>query len=132
MYLQWNGVMRSCLATKRHRVDRPTAGTDRAVAARAGGAWQPRADERKMLSGILFVLKTGCRCKDMPFAYGSYKTVWHRHKTWSANGLFQTTWLTCLGELERLGGIDGERCAIDASDVPAKRGAKSRRLAARA
>ncbi len=37
---------------------------------RVGG---PRADDRMVLNGILYVLTTGCRWCDMPVGYGSYK-----------------------------------------------------------
>ena len=35
-----------------------------------------RADDRRVVNGILYVLTTGCRCMDMPAEYGSYKTAW--------------------------------------------------------
>jgi len=46
---------------------------------RVGG---PRADDRVVLNGILYVLTTGCRWMDMPLEYGSYKTAWKRLKKW--------------------------------------------------
>jgi len=36
---------------------------------------RPRADDRKVLNGILYVLRTGCRWKDMPREYGAYVTA---------------------------------------------------------
>ena len=36
---------------------------------------RPRADDRMVLNGILYVLSTGCRWMDMPLKYGSYKTA---------------------------------------------------------
>jgi transposase len=39
---------------------------------------RPRADDRMVLNGILYVLTTGCRWCDMPAKYGSYKTAWRR------------------------------------------------------
>jgi transposase len=41
---------------------------------------RPRADDRMVLNGILYVLTTGCRWCDMPAKYGSYKTAWRRLK----------------------------------------------------
>ncbi len=41
---------------------------------------RPRADDRKTLNGILYVLTTGCRWMDRPKAYGSYQTAWRRRK----------------------------------------------------
>lgn len=51
---------------------------------------RPRADDRRTLNGILYVLRTGCRWKDLPERYGSSVTCW-RHIRPVANG-----W--CLGE----------------------------------
>jgi transposase len=48
---------------------------------------RPRADDRNYINGILYVLMTGCRWMDMPTKYGSYKTVWERHKKWSDKGV---------------------------------------------
>jgi transposase len=39
---------------------------------------RPRADDRMVLNGILYVLTSGCRWCDMPAEYGSYKTAWRR------------------------------------------------------
>jgi transposase len=39
---------------------------------------RPRADDRMVLNGILYVLTTGCRWCYMPAEYGSYKTAWRR------------------------------------------------------
>jgi transposase len=45
---------------------------------------RPRADDRMVLNGILYVLTTGCRwCK-----YGSYKTAWEEMGVWES--IFKT------------------------------------------
>ena len=36
---------------------------------------RPRSDDRKLLNGIMFVLRTGCRWSDMPSEYGNGKTA---------------------------------------------------------
>jgi len=43
---------------------------------------RPRADDRRVLNGILYVLTAGCRWMDMPLKYGSYKTARRRLKRW--------------------------------------------------
>jgi transposase len=43
---------------------------------------RPRADDRMVLNGILYVLTSGCRWCDMPVKYGSYKTAWRRLRRW--------------------------------------------------
>ncbi len=48
----------------------------------------PRVDDRKVLSGIIFVLKNGCRWRDAPSAYGPHKTLYNRYVRWSRMGVF--------------------------------------------
>ena len=38
----------------------------------------PRVDDRRVISGILHVLKTGCRWRDVPAAHGPPTTVYNR------------------------------------------------------
>ena len=47
---------------------------------------RPRADDRKTLNGILYVLRTGCRRQDVPREYGSPTTCWRRLKAWEEDG----------------------------------------------
>ena len=42
-----------------------------------------REDDRRILSGIMHVIKTGCRWCDCPAAYGPAKTVYNRFARWS-------------------------------------------------
>jgi Putative transposase of IS4/5 family (DUF4096) len=46
-----------------------------------------RADERKIINGILYVLKTGCGWREFPPRYGSYVTAQRRLKQWSNDGV---------------------------------------------
>ena len=39
----------------------------------------PRVDDRRIISGILYVLKVGCRWRDVPAEYGPAKTVYSRY-----------------------------------------------------
>jgi transposase len=41
---------------------------------------RPRAEDRRTVEGILYVLITGCRWKDLPREYGAPTTVWRRLK----------------------------------------------------
>ena len=48
-----------------------------------------RVDDRRVLSGMIFVQMTGCRRRDAPEdEYGSHKTLYTRWRRWSKNGLF--------------------------------------------
>lgn len=47
---------------------------------------KPRVDDRRVLSGILFVLGNGLRWQDAPAVYGPHKTLYNRFVRWSRLG----------------------------------------------
>jgi transposase len=49
---------------------------------------KPRVDDRRVLSGIVFVNRNGLRWCDAPKEYGSYKTLYNRWKPWGERGVF--------------------------------------------
>ena len=89
-----------------------------------GKVGRPRADDRKVLNGILYVLRTGCRWKDMPREYGAYVTAWRRLNRWQKEGVWTQIWQTLLANLDEEGKIKWTRAFLDGSFVPAKRGEK--------
>jgi transposase len=48
-----------------------------------------RKDDRRVLSGIIHVLKVGCRWQDCPAAYGPATTIYNRFHRWARRGLWQ-------------------------------------------
>jgi transposase len=48
-----------------------------------------RVDDRRVISGIIHVLKIGCRWKDCPSAYGPSTTIYNRFNRWSRRGHWQ-------------------------------------------
>jgi len=48
-----------------------------------------RADDRKVLSGIIYVIKNGLQWVDAPADYGPHKTLYNRFRRWSENGVFE-------------------------------------------
>lgn len=48
-----------------------------------------RVDDRRVLSGIIHVLKSGCRWQDCPAVYGPPTTIYNRFHRWSGRGLWQ-------------------------------------------
>lgn len=48
----------------------------------------PRVDDRRVLSGILYVIKHGLQWKDAPREYGPHKTLYNRFIRWSRLGVF--------------------------------------------
>src|SRR4029450_1605031 len=47
-------------------------------------------NNRRIVSGIMHVLKSGCRWVDCPPEYGPAKTVYNRFNRWSAQGIWQS------------------------------------------
>jgi transposase len=47
-----------------------------------------RADDRRVLSGIIHVIRNGLRCRDAPSQYGPHKTLYNRFLRWSRIGVF--------------------------------------------
>ena len=93
-----------------------------------------RVDDRRVISGILHVLKVGCRWCDCPTEYGPPTTVYNRFNRWSRRGF----WLKLLDALVGAGALT-RSTAIDSTYVKAQRaafggkgGARYRRSAARA
>jgi len=48
-----------------------------------------RVDDRRVISGIVHVLKVGCRWEDCPAIYGPSTTIYNRFNRWSRRGLWQ-------------------------------------------
>ena len=49
---------------------------------------KPRVDDRRVLSGIIFINRNGLRWCDAPREYGPHKTLYNRWKRWSERGVF--------------------------------------------
>lgn len=76
----------------------------------------PRVDDRRVISGIVHVLKSGCRWSDAPQAYGPHKTLYNRFVRWSDKGV----WTGVFQALAQAGGPPAE-VLIDSSAVKAHR-----------
>jgi len=84
---------------------------------------RPRADDRKTLEGILWVLRSGARWQDVPREYGSPTTCWRRLKEWEESGVWENLWRVILSALEAEQKLDWAQAFLDGSFVPAKKGA---------
>ena len=76
-----------------------------------------RLDDRRILSGIVHVLKTGCRWPDTRTVYGPATTIDNRYRRWSVKGV----WLAMLAALVTFDA--GTFQAIDSTSVKAHRSA---------
>lgn len=77
-----------------------------------------RVDDRRVISGIVHVLKTGCRWKDCPREYGPPTTIYNRFNRWSRRQL----WVRILETLVEAG-VLMHATAIDSTYVKAHRSA---------
>lgn len=48
----------------------------------------PRVDDRRVLNGIFWVLRTGSPWRDLPERYGPYTTVYNRYNRWAKRGVW--------------------------------------------
>ncbi|MBP0492893.1 IS5 family transposase [Roseomonas indoligenes] len=48
----------------------------------------PRVDDRRVISGIIFVIRRGLQWRDAPAGYGPHKTLYNRFVRWSRMGVF--------------------------------------------
>jgi len=71
---------------------------------------------------MLYVLMSGCRWMDMPTKYGSYKTVWERHKKWSDKGVWKNIMNSQVSRRYTSGLIKIDDLSVDSSTVAAKKG----------
>jgi transposase len=85
---------------------------------------QPRLDDRKALTGILFVLKTGIPWEDLPreMGCGCGMTCWRRLRDWQADGTWDKIHRILLDRLRGQDKIDWSRAAVDRSFVRAAYG----------
>ncbi len=94
----------------------------------------PRVDDRRVISGIIHVLQSGCRWKDAPVSYGPHKTLYNRFVRWARKGV----WEGIFVQLAEAGGppaavmLDTTHVKAHRSAAGGKGGPISRRSAARA
>ena len=80
----------------------------------------PRVDDRRVVSGIIFVIRNGLRWRDAPSEYGPHKTLYNRFIRWSRLGVFDKIFSALASE-----GGDPGTLMIDATHLKAHRTASS-------
>ncbi len=80
----------------------------------------PRVDDKRVLSGIIFVIRNGLRWRDAPRDYGPHKTIYNRFIRWSRLGVFNRIFAELSAK-----GPRPERLMIDATHLKAHRTAAS-------
>jgi transposase len=92
-----------------------------------------RVDDRRVISGILHVLKSGCRWKDCPPEYGPPTTIYNRFTRWAERGVWERLFraLASRGRSDGTQMIDTTHIKAHRSAAGGKGGSRNRRLAAR-
>ncbi len=82
----------------------------------------PRVDDRRVVSGIIFVIQGGLRWRDAPPGYGPHRTLYNRFVRWSHMGVFSRIFAALAGEAG-----EPDRLIIDSTHLKAHRTAASLR-----
>src|SRR3989304_5970800 len=82
---------------------------------------RPPVPNRQVLTGILFVLKTGMPWEDLPqeMGCGSGMTCWRRLRDWQEAGVWEDIHRVLLELLQGAGQIDWSRAIVDSASVRA-------------
>jgi len=80
-------------------------------------AGKRREDDRRIISGIIHVLQSGCRWRDCPSQYGPPTTVYNRYNRWSQKGI----WQYMFRELTTALAGSLEEISIDSTHIKAHR-----------
>ncbi|MFJ9809406.1 IS5 family transposase [Streptomyces sp. NPDC101158] len=82
------------------------------MSGRRGGRWN---DHRKVINGILFRVRTGIPWRDLPERFGSWKTVYERHRRWSADGTWDRILRAVQADADLAGRIDWSMMSVDST-----------------
>ncbi len=80
----------------------------------------PRVDDRRVVSGIIHVIRNGLRWRDAPLDYGPHKTLYNRFVRWSRLGVFDRIFSALSSETG-----EPDTLMIDATHLRAHRTAAS-------
>lgn len=98
----------------------PLLGEEKAPGTRG----RPPVSFRKVLDGILYVLRTGCQWKMLPKEYGSGSTAHRRFQQWVSQGVFERAWVRLLERYDDARGIKWRWQSLDSSSVKAPLGGR--------
>jgi len=93
-----------------------------------------REDDRRVISGIIHVLKSGCRWSDCPPEYGPPTTIYNRFARWAQRGIWEHLFrnLAGNGRAAATQMIDSTHVKAHRSASGGKGGSRNRLLVARA
>jgi transposase len=80
---------------------------------------RPAEDHRRILNGILWVIRTGAPWRDLPERYGSWPTVYSRFQRWRKAGIWDRIFAAVQQEGDAAGTLDWEVHYVDGTTVRA-------------
>lgn len=86
---------------------------------------KPRADDRRTVNAILYVLLTGCRWADLPERYGDDSTANRRLRRWERTGVWKRVMDALVVEGYRNGRVKLDELSVDSSTIRARKGGSS-------
>ena len=78
---------------------------------------RPIVPYRKVLDGILYILRTGCQWKMLPSEFGSGSTCHRRFQEWNKLDVFKKTWVKLLKSYDGLVGINWTWQSMDSISI---------------
>ena len=87
-----------------------------------GKKGRPRRNNREILDGILWIMRTGAPWKDLPTRYPPRNTCHRRFQEWVKDKTLERILETIARDLEERGGLDLRETFIDGSFTAAKKG----------
>ena len=88
---------------------------------------RPRMDDRKAMTAIFYVLRTGCQWKALPRCLGAASTVHDRFQEWQEASVFERLGQAGLMEYDERQGLDWDWQAMDGAITKAPLGGKRNR-----
>ena len=88
---------------------------------------RPRLPLRKVVAGILYVLRTGCQWKAMPREFGSGSAIHEYFQEWVRSGVFEKLWRLALEEYDEFQGIEWDWQSLDGAMTKSPLGGEKNR-----
>ena len=89
---------------------------------REDGRGRPWRENREVMDGILWILRSGARWKDLPGRFPPYQTCHRRFQQWVKDGSLRRVLEALAEDLRTRGDLDLTECFIDGTFVVAKKG----------
>ena len=92
---------------------------------------RPAADHRRILNGILWIIRTGAPWRDLPERYGSWRTVASRFYRWRQAGIWERLFAAVQQQGDAAGQLDWAVHFVDGTVVRAHQHAAGAKKGAR-